>query len=243
MKFTLIRYLKILFAALKLHRFSVLPDAFYLNLVYMRKLSQWIHEQKNRIPNDFPSRWDYQKRYDFYEEVLKKENVNSGAIDYFEFGVAHGHSFQWFLRQNTSPESTFNGFDTFTGLPEDFGIYKKGTFNTNNQIPEINDSRGNFHQGLFQKTLPAFLKSYRNKNRKIIMLDADLYSATLFVLTSMAPFLQENDLIFFDEFSVPTQEFKAFYEFQQAYPHLPLESIAAANNFYFTAFRVGKLPS
>jgi hypothetical protein len=74
----------------------------------------------------------------------------------------------------------------------------------------------------------------------VILLDADLYSATLFVLASLAPYLNENDLVLFDEFSVPTQEFKAFYEFRQAYPHIQLQPIAAANNFYFTAFKVVK---
>lgn len=69
------------------------------------------------------------------------------------------------------------------------------------------------------------------------MLDADLYSATLYVLTSLAPFLQKGDIIFFDEFAVPTHEFKAYYEFVQAfYPNIEL--IAAANNYYFAAFKV-----
>ena len=70
------------------------------------------------------------------------------------------------------------------------------------------------------------------------MLDADLYSATLYALASLAPFLKEGDLVFFDEFAVPTHEFKALYEFVQAY-YLNFEFVAASNNYYFTAFRVG----
>ena len=31
-------------------------------------------------------------------------------------------------------------------------------------------------------------------------MDADLYSATLFTLTSFAPFLKKGDIILFDEF-------------------------------------------
>lgn len=160
------------------------------------------------------------------------------AINYLEFGVAQGQSFRWFLEMNKNPKSLFWGFDTFTGLPEDFGVYKKGMFNNNNEVPEINDTRGKFLQGLFQQTLPSFLNSLENDKRKVIMLDADLYSATLYVLTSISPYLKKGDIIFFDEFSVPTQEFKAYNEFLIAYPHINLHLIGAANNFYFTAFKV-----
>lgn len=69
------------------------------------------------------------------------------------------------------------------------------------------------------------------------MLDADIYSATLYVLTSLAPFLKKDDIIFFDEFVVPTHEFKAFQDFVQSY-YINLELIGAANNYYFVAFKV-----
>ena len=70
------------------------------------------------------------------------------------------------------------------------------------------------------------------------MLDADLYSATMYVLATLAPHLKKGDVIFFDEFSVPTQEFKAYQDFVKSF-HLPMELIAAANNYYFVAFKVG----
>ncbi len=138
---------------------------------------------------------------------------------------------------NTHPGSKFHGFDTFTGLPEDFGPYKKGTFANSNNIPEIKDERGKFYQGLFQQTLPGFLKSFDNCKKTVVMLDADLYTATLFVLTSLAPFLKKDDIIFFDEFVVPTHEFMAYKNFVDSY-YFDLELIGAANNYYFVAFKV-----
>ena len=68
-------------------------------------------------------------------------------------------------------------------------------------------------------------------------MDADLYSATLYALTSLAPYLKKGDIIFFDEFVVPTHEFKAYSDFIQSY-YINLELIAAANNYYFVAFKV-----
>jgi len=69
------------------------------------------------------------------------------------------------------------------------------------------------------------------------MLDADLYSATLYVLTTMAAYLKKDDIIFFDEFAVPKHEFRAFHEFTQTFPG-ELQLIGAANNYYFSAFKV-----
>lgn len=167
---------------------------------------------------------------------MEKEGLNE-KINYLEFGVASGESFKWFLTKNIHPESNFYGFDTFDGLPEDWGPYKKGAFSNKNKPPEINDRRGKFYSGLFQQTLPEFLNHADNNCRNVLMLDADLYSATLYVLTSFAPHLKKDDIIFFDEFAVPTHEFKAFLDFTQSY-YINLQLIAAANNYYFTAFKV-----
>jgi O-methyltransferase len=237
MRLFLIRYIKIAFVSLRLHVLFNWASSFFQNLVYLAKFSAWANKNKKIGYNDFPSKWDYQKRYPLYRSVLERENLLEAAIDYVEFGVADGYSFKWFLAQNRNPDSRFYGFDTFTGLPEDFGVYKKGTFNTNHRPPEISDSRGRFYQGLFQQTVPGFLSNIANEKRKVIMMDADLYSSTLFALTSLAPFLKQGDIIFFDEFAVPTHEFKAFSDFTQSY-YIDLKLIAAANNYYFSAFRV-----
>ena len=204
----------------------------------MSRFSYWANKNKKIAYNDFPSKWNYEKRYALYSWVLENENLITTPVNYLEFGVASGQSFRWFLKKNTNPESRFYGFDTFTGLPEDFGDFKKGTFNTANKPPEINDTRGKFYQGLFQQTVPGFLSALNNNKRNIIMIDADLYSATLYILTSLAPFLKKDDIIFFDEFAVPKHEFKAFYDFTQSY-YIDLKLIGAANNYYFSAFKVG----
>ncbi|WP_205511103.1 class I SAM-dependent methyltransferase [Longitalea arenae] len=237
MKLFLIRYTKIVFLYLRLHVIFRIFSSFCLNLYHLTKFSAWASRNRKIGYNDFPSKWDYEKRYDLYKWVIEKENLKEQAINYLEFGVAQGTSFKWFLQQNTLAASRFYGFDTFTGLPEDYGPFKKGYFDNKNEPPVINDSRGKFYQGLFQQTVPGFLKELNNNNRNVIMLDADLYSATLYVLSTLAPFLKKGDIVFFDEFAVPTHEFKAYFDFVQSY-YTNLELIGAANNYYFTAFRV-----
>ena len=68
-------------------------------------------------------------------------------------------------------------------------------------------------------------------------MDADLFTATLYTLTSLAPFLKKGDIILFDEFSVPTHEFMAYKHFIDSF-YLELEPIGVINNYYFIAFKV-----
>ena len=236
MKLFFIRYTKILFIQLRLHVIFGIFIGLLDNLSYLTKFSKWVAANKGVTYNDFPSNWDYFKRNNFYKHVFETEKLD-GEINYMEFGVADGYSFKVWLAQNKHPNSRFYGFDTFDGLPEDWGVYKKGYFSTNFKVPEINDSRGKFYTGLFQQTIPAFVKEFNANKRNVLMMDADLYSSTLFGLTSLAPFLKKGDIIFFDEFVVPTHEFKAYLDFIQSY-YIKLELIAAANNYYFVAFKV-----
>ena len=236
MKLTLIRFLKILYIRLHLHVILSWLNPLFNEMIWISNLSRWASKNGNISLNDFPSKWDYSKRFELYRQVIASEKLDR-PINYLEFGVASGASFNWWMTQNTHPGSRFYGFDTFTGLPEDFGSYKKGTFGNVDEIPAVKDDRGKLFQGLFQQTLPGFLKIFDNQYKSVVMLDADLYTATLFTLASLAPFLKKGDIILFDEFSVPTHEFKAFRDFCDAY-YLNLELIGAANNYYFTAFKV-----
>ncbi len=210
---------------------------FLLNLLYLSKISKWIHSQPKIQFNDFySSDWNYNKRFGLYEYIFKDQLLNEGLL-YLEFGVAEGHSFKWWVSHNQHPETRFHGFDTFEGLPEDWGVFKAGDMSTGSKFPDISDARVTFHKGLFQKTLPGFVKATSWHQRKVIHMDADLYSSTLYVLTSLAPYLNRGDLILFDEFTVPRHEFLAFRNFADSY-YLEFELIAAANNHFFSAFRL-----
>jgi O-methyltransferase len=68
-------------------------------------------------------------------------------------------------------------------------------------------------------------------------MDADIYSATLYVLTSISPYLSANDIIIFDEVNVPMHEFKAFTEWVKSY-YINYEVLAASNNYYQLAIKI-----
>lgn len=234
-KLFLIRKIKSNFIRFKLHALVEPLANVSLNLAYLSKISKWVRQQKPIKHNDFYShKWDYNKRYNLYKFLLEEEKL-TGRINYLEFGVSHGHSFKWWAEHNKNADSRFYGFDTFTGLPENWGHFDAGAMAA--PIPDMNDSRANFIKGLFQETLPGFLKKFDNTARSIIHLDADLYSSTLYVLTKMSDFLKKDDILIFDEFNVPQHEFLAFLNFTNSY-YIKLELIAAANNYYFVAFKV-----
>jgi len=227
--------LKGYFFAMKLYR--IVPHRLFGFVSMIGVLSKWISCQRNIKFNDFyTSGFDYAKRYDLYSYLIDNEALN-GAIDFLEFGVSKGLSFKWWAEHITDKQAEFFGFDTFTGLPEDWGSFKKGDMDNKNEPPVMNDERCHFYQGLFQQTLPEFLKSYRSGKRKVIHMDADLYTSTLFVLTSLSPYLRKKDIILFDEFNVPKHEFKAFSEWTSSY-YINYEVIGAVNNFYQVAIRI-----
>jgi O-methyltransferase len=214
------------------------PFLFLSNLI---RLSKWISRQPTAgILNDFykPFR-DYNKRFILHDYVIEKEALRTSSIHYLEFGVANGQSFRWWLEANKNPESKFYGFDTFEGLPEDWGFYKKGDMTS--ATPVAVDPRAEFVKGLFQETLFGFLRTHHlnDGRKKVIHMDADLFSSTLFVLTSLAQYLNDGDVVMFDEFNVPNHEFYAFRCFSESY-YVKTELIGAVNNFYQAAFRIVK---
>jgi len=207
-------------------------------------LSSWVNKNSGKVPyKDFytPLR-NYDNRVKLHQHVATSEGLDKKPIHYLEFGVASGTSFRWWIGVNQHPGSRFFGFDTFEGLPEDWHFFKKGAFSFD--TPLLEDARATFLKGLFQDTVYKFLDSYRSnidtpEATRVLHLDADLYSSTLFALTMLAPFLRNGDILLFDEFNIPNHEFAAWNDFVRSY-YIKYEVIGSVNNFYQTAIKVIK---
>ena len=151
-------------------------------------------------------------------KYINSELLKNAPIDYLEFGVASGDSIANWIVINESPSSCFYGFDTFTGMPERY-YYRilQGAFSTGGLIPKTNDPRAAFIKGLFQETLPPFLKRYEKINPLVVHMDADLYSSSLFVLAQLSSFFEPGDIIMFDDFFNPLHEFRAWSDYCQSF--------------------------
>lgn len=132
-----------------------------------------------------------------------------------EFGVSYGTSIRFIAE--TVPHRTVYGFDTFTGLPEDWMGFKVGAFSNDNKMPDV-PQNVRLIKGLFQDTLPKFPKS----EVAFVHIDCDLYSSTSFVLDQLADYMVRGTVLVFDEFYKldyhdDKQEFDAFLEFVESH--------------------------
>ncbi len=241
MKIKLIKFFKDFFLYTGFLQIFSSFNKVFLFISNFNRLENWIKlNRKGLIIDDFYSlKRNYDKRYKLYQSLVSHYSFAEKEIVYVEFGVAEAHSFRWWAAHNTNPDSKFFGFDTFEGLPENWGaFYKKGDMSSG--MPDIDDVRAKFIKGIFQDTLPVFLDETGNGlkiKQKIIHMDADLFSSTIFVLSQLYRFLSKGDIILFDEFNVANHEFFAFKIFTEAF-YVKLRPVAAQNNFYQTAFVV-----
>jgi O-methyltransferase len=233
-----IRKAKALFLRWNLHRFFGFTVRPFLFLAHLTRLSQWRKQYAGHAFDDFYGKFDYDKRYRLYEHVLRTE-ADGIPLLYLEFGVAQGLSITWWLNHQKHPESRFYGFDTFEGLPEDWGGFRAGDMSSGGAFPDVQDDRCTFVKGLFQDTLPGRMEELKRwaGHRKVIHLDADLYSSTLFALTSLAPLMRPGDILIFDEFNVPMHEFRALSDFVSAY-YIRYEVIGSMNNYFHVAIKL-----
>jgi len=215
------------------------PTLFFHNVL---GLTKFISAQKDKsVYNDWYT-WkrDHNRRYKLYQDVMTKQGLDKSSFDYLEFGVCTGSSMKWWVEHNNNADTRFYGFDTFEGLPEAWGTaFKKGAMSAN--MPNIPDSRVEFFKGLFQDTLPDFINKYpmNTGKRKVVHLDADLFSSTLYALSSLNNYLQVGDIVLFDEFNVPNHEYYALDIFKRTF-YREFKLIGAVNNYYQTAFIVTK---
>jgi O-methyltransferase len=177
---------------------------------------------------------------------LYQQSFDSGGfakpLTYLEFGVYCGESMRRWSGLDPNAESRFFGFDSFDGLPEPWKLgwgktLDRGHFSTRGESPSIGDSRVSFVKGLFQDTLPFFLKTFHPQGQLVVHCDADLYTSTLYVLSHLDPFLLPGSLVVFDEFSTVNHEFRAFVDYTTAFRR-SLVPVGWAGRFYeVVAFR------
>ena len=195
-------------AALRFYRgdksdFNNLTQSEFKQHPFMRSFA-WAFSLPN-LPELYFDKWH------FFDAVVKKSITSK---PFYEFGVWRASSFKYLIKVFKKGY----GFDTFTGLPEDWNlgsrIEKKGTYTSDGNVPKIKG--GEFIVGKFEDTLPVFFSESR-PIASVINFDADLYSSTICALNFSKSVMDKDTILIFDELIINENwehdEFKALNEF------------------------------
>ena len=149
-------------------------------------------------------------RWSIYDHAIALSD-NSRA--FYEFGVWMGDSFKYIVPHFSGGF----GFDSFQGLPEDWGVVPRGTYSSRGRVPDIENAK--FIVGEFAASLPKFFDGSQPM-AGLMNFDADLYSSTITALSNARPVIDRRTTLVFNEFIVNNNweqdEFKALNEFCEA---------------------------
>lgn len=115
-----------------------------------------------------------------------------------EFGVYQGDSINYYSEK--LPQKQFYGFDTFTGLTEDWAgnPMPSGTFDIQGKMPKTNPNV-EFIKGDILTEAPRFFGTF-SKKIAFVHIDCDLYKPASVALVCVKPFLTPGAVILFDDF-------------------------------------------
>jgi hypothetical protein len=168
------------------------------------KLGRWMEDHGFRFHGALRDRWDV------FDVVISR--VQDAPVLYLEFGVFRGRTTRYWSARLRNPNTRLHGFDSFEGLPEQWAGQASGRiFNAEGEIPVLPDPRVQFFKGWFDQSLPTYVVP--DHDVLILILDADLYSSTSYVLRRMRGYIRPGTLIYFDEMNHVEHEPKAFHEF------------------------------
>ena len=152
-------------------------------------------------------------------------------------------------------KNTVYGFDSFEGLPEDWGVndtlsqkkevrYHKGKFSLQGMMPDV-AKNVELIKGWFSESLKDFMDSNSGPVH-LLHIDCDLYSSTKTIFQHTSNRLVSGSIIVFDEITMGDDiehELLAFFELVRD-EKIEYEWVARSNtNFNNVAVRILKVPN
>jgi hypothetical protein len=157
----------------------------------------------------------FQSTESIKRKVVLRESMNFINLDglYLEFGVSWGHTINYISK--CLPTKTIYGFDSWQGIPEDWickgKVFPAGSYSTKGELPKVNENV-QLISGMFEDTLPIFVKENSNIPIAYIHIDCDLYSSTKTVFKYIGSMIVPGTVIVFDEYIQDAGEKQAFNE-------------------------------
>lgn len=170
-----------------------------------------LQESVDYIEARLPDAVGFETQKEVTEYALKQVKVEG---HYLEFGVFTGGTTRFIARRIGS--NVLHGFDSFQGLPEDWGGFQlgKAAFDVGNRLPRV-PANVKLHPGWFDQSLPAWVTKQPGPV-SFIHVDCDLYSSTKTIFDLLGDRMQPGTIILFDEYfnyaNWRNHEYKAFQE-------------------------------
>lgn len=162
-----------------------------LNARAIESSADFIERNSDHATNFFGDHWEMRAN-------TLKNVLGSGLL--LEFGVNRGNSANFFsnILDQRSDSRQYFGFDTFTGLTEDWGgVALAGTFNRDG-VPPLLNKRVTIVNGDILETLSTFLAK-NEESIAFIHIDTDTYTPCQHVLKLCKDRLVNGSIILFDE--------------------------------------------
>jgi O-methyltransferase len=195
------------------------PRQLVIKLLQATKLNRIAHRLYYRHFHGFESasRSTVEAVEKVFDRAQQKGSLEGG--DYYEFGLFKGYSF-WSAQQKANlcgaRSMHFFGFDSFEGLPEVTGHDKterdhfyKGQYHCSYDTvcASLDDAGIDWNRttlicGYFDESLKGELhREHGMRPISIALIDCDLYSSTVDVLRFIAPLIQDQSILIFDDWN------------------------------------------
>jgi len=186
-----------------------------VDVLYERSLEDSANYVEQNMPNALLM-WDESTKIEMFKYAVKNIEIDGFVA---EFGVHQGYSIE--IIAKLLPNKTIWGFDSFTGLDEDWvgWEWQKGSFDMDGMMPKLKSNNITLIGGYFKDSLPDWADSMQEP-AAFLNIDCDLYSSTKTVLDTLGPTkIVPGTVILFDEYlgfhTWRNHEFKAWQEFVQ----------------------------
>jgi hypothetical protein len=178
-------------------------------------------------------------RFDVLSIAAEQTHSLPGMV--MEFGVFQGVTLRH-LAKSISPGRRVTGFDTFEGLPDDWGdLLAKGTFATSMPSLEglVNVA---LEVGRIEDTLPKYLSQHRPMI-SLVHSDCPYYEINVFILEHVLPCMPPGSVVVFDEYyGYPSYEMYEFRAWSEIRRRLNLKTSPIAYSSRSAAFRIEHNP-
>jgi Methyltransferase domain len=150
----------------------------------------------------------------FHVLSIAAERTRSVPGRAMEFGVFEGITLRH-IAGAIGPNRRLTGFDTFQGLPDDWGqLLPKGTFAT--KAPSLEGLPNvSLVVGRIEETLPAFVANL-SEPVSLLHIDVPYHGINVCILERVLPYMPEGSVVVFDEYygypSFEDHEFRAWSE-------------------------------